>query len=115
MFAIKITFFARLKLSSFSFLCNYICNYIMQTKLIQIGNSYGVRLPINYIKQLGLDKGTIEISIKKDGILISPVIDIPPLDEWDRLFVAAKKAGFDPKSDAESFKDWDSTLADGIN
>lgn len=87
----------------------------MQTKLIQIGNSYGVRLPKTYIRQLGLDKGTIEISIKKEGILISPVLDMPPLEDWDRLFVAAKKAGFDPKTDANSFKDWDSTIADGID
>jgi antitoxin component of MazEF toxin-antitoxin module len=86
----------------------------MQTKLIQIGNSYGVRLPKTYIKQLGLDQGTIEISIKKEGILISPVLDIPALEDWDRLFIEAKKAGFDPKADAETFSEWDSTISDGI-
>ncbi|CAN5664533.1 hypothetical protein BH10BAC3_BH10BAC3_29230 [soil metagenome] len=87
----------------------------MQTKLIPIGNSYGVRLPKTYIKQLGLDKGNIEIIIKKDGILISPMPDVPPLEEWDKLFTAAKKAGFNAKSDAKSFTEWDTTLTDGID
>ncbi len=85
----------------------------MQTRLIAIGNSYGIRLPKSIIRQFDLDKGELEITIKEDGILISPVADVPPLADWDQLFKEAKKKGFDAKNDAEDFADWDTTLNDG--
>ena len=36
----------------------------MQTRLIAIGNSYGIRIPKSIIQQLNLDKKNIEISVK---------------------------------------------------
>lgn len=46
---------------------------IMQTKLIPIGNSFGIRLPKSIIKQFNFDKNNLEIVVKEDGILITPV------------------------------------------
>lgn len=45
----------------------------MQTRLVSIGNSLGVRLPKSLIKQFDLDKGDIELVVKKEGILIIPL------------------------------------------
>lgn len=87
----------------------------MQTRLIAIGNSYGIRLPKSIIRQFDLDKGDLEITIKEDGILISPVADVPPLTSWDQLFTEAKKNGFNAIKDAKDFADWDTTLNDGNN
>lgn len=87
----------------------------MQTRLIAIGNSFGVRLPKSIISQLSLDKTDLEISVIENGVLITPVSNVPPLSAWDRLFKEAKKKGFDPKKDAEDFDAWNITLSDGID
>ena len=87
----------------------------MQTRLIAIGNSYGVRLPKSIIRQFDLDKTNLEIIVKKDGILITPIADVPPLSDWERLFKEAKKKGFNAEKDAEEFNDWNITLSDGID
>ena len=87
----------------------------MQTKLVAIGNSYGIRLPKSIIKQFDFDKGVIEIVVKKEGILITAVADTPPLQEWDRLFKEAMKKGFNPEKDAQEFSEWDITLNDGLD
>lgn len=44
----------------------------MKTKLIQIGNSRGVRLPKPLIKEAGLDL-EVDIRVRKGEIVISPV------------------------------------------
>jgi antitoxin MazE len=85
----------------------------MKTKLVPIGNSYGIRLPKTLIQQFGLDKNNLEISIKENGIFISPISDVPRLDEWDRLFKEAKQTGFNAEEDSKNFSDWDVTLTDG--
>lgn len=87
----------------------------MQTQLIPIGNSYGIRLPKSLIKQFDLDKNQIAIVAKEDGILITSVADVPPLADWDRLFKEARKKGFDAREDAKDFEDWDITLSDGLD
>ncbi len=87
----------------------------MQTRLIAIGNSYGIRLPKAIIKRFDLDKNNLEIIVKEDGILITPVVNVPPLSEWDNLFKEARKKGFNAEKDAEEFKDWNTTLEDGID
>ncbi len=79
----------------------------MQTRLIAIGNSYGIRLPKSIIKQFDLDKSDLEIIVKEEGILITPVADVPPIADWDKLFKQAKKKGFNAKEDAEDFTDWE--------
>lgn len=86
----------------------------MQTKLIPIGNSFGIRIPKSIIQQFDLDKNNLEIVVKEDGILITPIADVLPLKDWDKLFLEAKKKGFNAKEDAVNFSDWDTTLPDGI-
>ncbi len=58
----------------------------MQTKLIQIGNSFGIRIPKSIIRQFDLDKNNLEIVVKEDGILITPVSDVPALKDWESFF-----------------------------
>ena len=58
----------------------------METRLIPIGNSYGIRIPIAMVRQFNLDQCAINLIAKKDGILISPVANVPALEEWDKLF-----------------------------
>ena len=77
----------------------------METCLIAIGNSYGVRLPKSLIRQFNLDKSKLEIIVKDDGLLIAPVVEMPPLSEWDRLFKKATKNGFNAEEAAAEFKD----------
>ena len=90
----------------------------MQTKLVAIGNSYGIRLPKSIIKQFNFDKRVLEIVVKKEGILITTITTVAstlPLQEWDRLFKEAKKKGFNPEKDAKEFSEWDITLNDGLD
>lgn len=63
---------------------------------------------------IDLDKNNLEIVVKENGILITPVADVPPLKDWDKLFLEAKKNGFNAKEDTIDFSDWDTTLTDGI-
>lgn len=86
----------------------------MQTRLVPIGNSYGVRLPKSFIEQFNLDKGPINIVIKQEGILITHAVNVPPLEEWDKLFKEAKKKGFNAEEDLKEFSDWNTTLNDGL-
>ena len=86
----------------------------MQTRLIAIGNSYGIRLPKSLIRQFDLDKAKLEITVKEDGILITPIANVPPLNEWERLFDEASKNGFDAVKDADEFSDWNITVGDGL-
>lgn len=71
----------------------------MQVRLIQIGNSMGVRLPKSLIKQFGLDKGEVEILIEKDGIKIRQAVTTPALETWEMLFKKASKEHVTPDAD----------------
>ncbi len=59
-------------------------------------------------------KSNLEMVIKEDCIFITPVADVLPLTEWDRLFKDAKKKGFSSKEDSKEFSDWNITLNDGV-
>lgn len=61
----------------------------MRVKLVQIGNSMGLRLPKSLIKQFRLDVGEIELYIENDGIKIKSVANVPLLETWDLLFRTA--------------------------
>lgn len=52
----------------------------MTANIIQIGNSQGIRIPKNLIKQFNLKKVLFEI--KKDGILLKPISE-DNLSSWD--------------------------------
>ena len=78
----------------------------MEARIIQIGNSKGIRLPNALIKQYDL-KGTIEITPTPEGILIQPSKSIVPRSEW-----AAILATMTPPDEEDTT--WDETLSDGI-
>jgi antitoxin MazE len=85
----------------------------MQTKLIKVGNSFGVRIPKGIVNQYNLEESDIEVVASEDGILLKPIAKIPPLSQWDALFKKAKENGFDAKGDLEQFEEWNNTLNDG--
>ena len=75
------------------------------TTIIKVGNSKGIRIPKDYLESLGDD---VVLEKTKEGLLIRPAHHVAPLKEWDRLFAATD-------TDLEtSFKEWDTTLEDGI-
>lgn len=59
----------------------------------------GIRIPKNLIKQFDLDKGEINLSVEKDGIMIKPQISVPPREQWDMLFSKAIASGEKPERD----------------
>ncbi|HSK14003.1 MAG TPA: hypothetical protein VK907_12370 [Phnomibacter sp.] len=85
----------------------------MVTKLVQIGNSFGIRISKNLIRQYHLDECAIELVAGEEGILLKPIPLIPPRSAWDDLFAKAQQKGFSPREDLEEFSDWDNTLNDG--
>ncbi|RDU59490.1 AbrB/MazE/SpoVT family DNA-binding domain-containing protein [Helicobacter sp. MIT 14-3879] len=42
------------------------------TKLVKIGNSYGVRIPKVFIKKAHLEDSIIDFQLLKNGLLLSP-------------------------------------------
>lgn len=50
-------------------------------KLAPIGTSYGVRIPKFLIEKLKLKNRDIDLSLHKNGILISPIKN--PRSNWD--------------------------------
>ncbi len=57
----------------------------MITKIVPIGNSKGIRIPNNIIKELGIEN-QIELCVdeKESQIILKPVRK--PREEWDRAF-----------------------------
>ena len=77
-----------------------------QTKITQIGNSKGIRLPKEFVINLGTDDVILEQT--ENGILIKPVQVIAPLNEWSKLFASSVIES------EEEFTNWDTTLNDGL-
>ena len=55
----------------------------MKTKIIQIGNSKGIRIPRILLEQSGLD-GEVELAVEKEQIIIKTVRK--PRQGWDKAF-----------------------------
>ena len=62
----------------------------MQSTLIQIGNSKGVRLPASLIKQYEL-KEAIEITPTAEGILIQPAQKRKAREGWEEQIDAVNE------------------------
>lgn len=83
-----------------SFVGNEKSNYIviMETQLIQIGNSRGIRLPKALIEQIGLgDK--VELRVENGKIIIGPLNQ--PRKNWDNAFKMMAEAGDDQLLDSD--------------
>jgi antitoxin MazE len=85
----------------------------MQTKLVKVGNSFGIRLPKALVNQFNLENSKLEIIASGEGILLKPTSKVPSLSEWDDLFKKAKMQGYNAKEDLKDFEDWDKTLQNG--
>jgi len=77
----------------------------MDIKLIQVGNSKGIRLPKKLISKYKLDTG-ISLVEKNDGILIKPKIKDNKLS-WEQTYK-------DMAEEKENWKDLDITSGDGL-
>lgn len=78
----------------------------MQAKLIDIGNSKGLRIPKNMIKKYHL-QSRLNLEEREDGILIKA--DIPENKlSWEDTYREMGK-------EDENWNDWDVVIGDGID
>ena len=79
----------------------------MQTHIVPIGNSLGLRLPKAVLESLHLVRASaLSIQVRADSIVLKPIKS--PRGNWAEAFAAA------PKVDAESENLWgDMPVADG--
>ena len=59
-------------------------------KLVQIGNSYGIRIPKLFIDQAGLRDAEISLEIINDSLVLKPVKK--PRADWDTPKIREKIA-----------------------
>lgn len=80
---------------------------IHYTKIIRIGNSPGIQIPREFLKDFG---EKVAIQSTEEGILIrnKEESEVAPLKEWDKLFAICDTTNEDEN------KDWELTLTDGI-
>lgn len=64
----------------------------MRANLIRIGNSYGIRIPVSFIRQCKLRK-EVELRIENACIVISA--GCRPRDGWEKAFRAAGSSAED--------------------
>jgi len=76
----------------------------MKAKIIDIGNSKGIRLPKSLLEQLGL-KGEVLLSASKGALIIKPLI--APRFDWAASFRSMASAGDDRLVDLHSSSSWD--------
>lgn len=78
----------------------------IKIKIIQIGNSKGIRLPKSLIEQYGM-KDEVVLETKKDAIVIRPAAN--PRANWEQAFEKMRLRGDDVLLEEESVpvSDWD--------
>ncbi len=78
----------------------------MKTRIIQIGNSHGIRIPKPLLGQIGL-KGEVEIRAKGNALEIRSVQD--PRAAWVKAFREMVRRGDDTLLDdvPHSLSSWD--------
>ena len=64
----------------------------MKTRLVQIGNSRGVRLPAGVIKACGFDH-ELEMRIEDGTVVLEPMRKVR--EGWDQAFEAMAESGDD--------------------
>jgi antitoxin MazE len=80
----------------------------MKAKLIQIGNSKGIRLPKSVLDQCDL-QDEVELEIENNYLIITPVSKIR--SGWDQAFTEMAEKGDDALIDKDvvSTTEWDET------
>lgn len=76
----------------------------MKVKIIDIGNSKGIRLPKALLDQLGL-QGEVLLEPSKGTLIIKPTI--APRLHWAQAFREMARAGDDALLDEHASTDWD--------
>ena len=76
----------------------------MKAKLIQIGNSKGVRLPKAVIEQCKLDE-EVELEVRNDQVIIRSVAQ--PRAGWAESYQAMRERSDDVLLDGEVRTTWD--------
>ena len=76
----------------------------MKSKIVQIGNSRGVRLPKTLLEQAGIGED-IELEAKRDSIVIRSAHR--RRDGWDEAFKLMSLEGADKLLDMEKSSKWD--------
>ena len=75
----------------------------MNSNIIKIGNSKGVRIPSNFLEELSLDlNDNVKIEIVNGNIIISPS---KPRWGWDEAFRKMNKNGDDKLIDIPEIED----------
>jgi antitoxin MazE len=78
----------------------------IKTRIIQIGNSQGIRIPKPILKQLGFGE-EVELEVLPDQLIIRSAQQ--PRQRWEEYFKAMAEAGDDQLLDDEPFllSDWE--------
>ncbi len=71
----------------------------MKIQLVQIGNSWGIRIPKSLLQQCKFKK-SVTVTIVNGNLVLSP--DNGPRDGWEDAFKQMAQAGDDKLLDAES-------------
>lgn len=64
----------------------------MKTRIVQVGNSKGIRIPKLLLDQTGL-KGEVDVQARQNSIVIRP--STKPRDGWSKAFREMVRAGDD--------------------
>lgn len=76
----------------------------METKIVRIGNSQGIRIPKTLLEQAGLE-GDVEIVVEGNSLVIRPLRQ--PRQSWEASFEEMAARGDDALLDPASPTDWD--------
>ncbi|MFP4511059.1 MAG: AbrB/MazE/SpoVT family DNA-binding domain-containing protein [Spirochaetaceae bacterium] len=83
----------------------------MNTKLIRIGNSRGVRIPREILELYELSEGDdIEISRRRNGILLCPVSK----EDSRVTYAASFREMAEEAAEAAEWGSWDGVAGDGL-
>jgi antitoxin MazE len=75
-----------------------------RTRLVNIGNSKGIRIPRPLLKLVNLE-GDVEIRVEDDQLIVRQVADTR--QGWEAAFQRMAEVGDDHMLDLETGTDWD--------
>ena len=78
---------------------------ILQARIVQIGNSRGIRIPKTLIEQLGL-REQVELEVSSGQLIVRPIKEVAR-QGWEEQFRAMAASGDDALLDEETATSWD--------
>jgi antitoxin MazE len=76
----------------------------IRSRIIEIGNSQGIRIPKPLLEQSGISKD-VEIEVKENYLIIRPVSGLRV--GWNKAFAAMAEVGDDVLLDDVNTTEWD--------